>query len=68
MPPVPESSAAPASAGQAVPNDYDSFAEAYTGENEASLLNAYYCGPRSWTWPGTWPGDGSWTPAAAPAP
>ncbi len=26
----------------AVTNDYDSFAEAYSAENEASLLNAYY--------------------------
>jgi SAM-dependent methyltransferase len=25
-----------------VPIDYDSFAEAYSAENEASLLNAYY--------------------------
>ena len=23
-------------------NDYDSFAEAYSAENEASLINAYY--------------------------
>ncbi|TDE58201.1 SAM-dependent methyltransferase [Nonomuraea mesophila] len=27
---------------QATPNDYDSFAEAYSAENETSLLNAYY--------------------------
>src|SRR3984885_6369140 len=40
MPPVPGSSAEPA--GQAVATDYDSFAEAYSAENEASLLNAYY--------------------------
>lgn len=45
MPHVPESSAAPADAGQAAENDYDSFAEAYTAENEASLINGYYCRP-----------------------
>jgi SAM-dependent methyltransferase len=39
MPPVPETSARPA---DPVANDYDSFAEAYSAENEASLLNAYY--------------------------
>lgn len=43
--PVSESSVAPADAGQAVENDYDSFAEAYSAENEASLVNAYYCRP-----------------------
>ncbi|HEX3650075.1 MAG TPA: SAM-dependent methyltransferase, partial [Pseudonocardiaceae bacterium] len=26
-------------------NDYDSFAEAYTAENETSLINAYYARP-----------------------
>jgi ubiquinone/menaquinone biosynthesis C-methylase UbiE len=40
MPPVAGSSAEPA--GQAVATDYDSFAEAYSAENEVSLLNAYY--------------------------
>jgi ubiquinone/menaquinone biosynthesis C-methylase UbiE len=40
MPPVPESSAGPAD--PAVANDYDSFAEAYSAENEANLINAYY--------------------------
>src|ERR1700727_219040 len=40
MPRVPETSASPAD--PAVTNDYDSFAEAYSAENEASLLNAYY--------------------------
>jgi SAM-dependent methyltransferase len=40
MPPVPESSARPAS--QTVANDYDSFAEAYSAVNETSLANAYY--------------------------
>ena len=51
--------------GQAVANDYDSFAEAYAAANESSLLNATTRGPRSWTWPGTWPGGGSSTSAAA---
>ncbi len=45
MPAVPESSAAPADADQATENDYDSFAEAYTEENETSLVNRYYCRP-----------------------
>ena len=40
MPPVTGSPAEPA--GQAAANDYDSFAEAYSAENEASLFNAYY--------------------------
>jgi SAM-dependent methyltransferase len=40
MPPVPESSARPAD--RAVANDYDSFAEAYTAEAEANLINGYY--------------------------
>jgi SAM-dependent methyltransferase len=40
MSPVPETSAGPAD--PAVANDYDGFAEAYSAENEASLLNAYY--------------------------
>ena len=40
MPPVTGSSAEPA--GQAAANDYDSFAEAYSAENEVSLFNAYY--------------------------
>jgi SAM-dependent methyltransferase len=39
MTPVPETPARPAGL---VANDYDSFAEAYSAENEASLLNAYY--------------------------
>ena len=39
MPSAPETSARPA---DTVVNDYDSFAEAYSAENEASLLNAYY--------------------------
>src|SRR5580692_1662483 len=40
MPPIPENSAAPAD--PAVANNYDSFAEAYSAENETSLYNAYY--------------------------
>src|SRR5690242_19128040 len=40
VPPVTGSSAEPA--GQAAANDYDSFAEAYSAENEVSLFNAYY--------------------------
>jgi hypothetical protein len=38
MPPVPETSAGPADPAAA--NDYDSFAEAYTAETEANLINA----------------------------
>jgi ubiquinone/menaquinone biosynthesis C-methylase UbiE len=45
VPPVPESSAAPDAAGQALVNDYDSFAEAYSAENEASFINGYYTRP-----------------------
>jgi SAM-dependent methyltransferase len=40
MPPVPESSGGPAD--PVVANDYDSFAGAYSAENEANLINAYY--------------------------
>ncbi|HEV8554806.1 MAG TPA: class I SAM-dependent methyltransferase [Actinophytocola sp.] len=40
MNPVPEDRAGPADSARA--NDYDSFAEAYTAENETSLVNAYY--------------------------
>jgi ubiquinone/menaquinone biosynthesis C-methylase UbiE len=40
MPPVPENPATPAD--PAVANDYDSFAGAYSAENETSLINAYY--------------------------
>jgi SAM-dependent methyltransferase len=32
-------------AGQAVANDYDSFAEAYAAETESNLLNGYYTRP-----------------------
>jgi SAM-dependent methyltransferase len=45
MPAIPDSSAAPAVAGPHTANDYDSFAAAYSAENEASLLNGYYCRP-----------------------
>ncbi len=40
MTPVPDNRALPADSAPA--NDYDSFAEAYTAENETSLMNAYY--------------------------
>ena len=43
MPPVPETSAPPAD--PAVANDYDSFAEAYSAETEANLINGYYARP-----------------------
>jgi ubiquinone/menaquinone biosynthesis C-methylase UbiE len=43
MPADPESSAG--AAADAVENDYDSFAEAYTVENDTSLINAYYARP-----------------------
>jgi 2-polyprenyl-3-methyl-5-hydroxy-6-metoxy-1,4-benzoquinol methylase len=51
MPPVPESSAGPdfngEEDGRAVvrANDNDSFAEAYTAETEANLINGYYTRP-----------------------
>ncbi len=54
MPPAPESPAGPDFSVRvaeddgrpaAGANDYDSFAEAYTAENEASLINGYYCRP-----------------------
>ncbi|MEU2862064.1 class I SAM-dependent DNA methyltransferase [Streptomyces mirabilis] len=40
---VPESFAQPD--GPAQVNDYDSFAEAYSAENENNLVNAYYARP-----------------------
>jgi hypothetical protein len=40
MPPTPESRARPADPPRV--NDYDSFAGAYTAENESSVWNAYY--------------------------
>src|SRR5215472_18651377 len=40
MPPVPDISSE--FAGRTVANDYDSFAEAYSAENEVNLHNAYY--------------------------
>jgi hypothetical protein len=64
--PVPEGSAAPAEG--AVANDYDSFAEAYTAETEANLINGYYMRPAILDLAGAWPAGGSSTPAAAPAP
>ncbi|MFI5502304.1 class I SAM-dependent methyltransferase [Nocardia asteroides] len=43
MPAIPESSAG--AADVAVENDYDSFAEGYTAETEANLINGYYARP-----------------------
>jgi SAM-dependent methyltransferase len=43
MPPVPENVARPADSPRV--NDYDILAEAYTAENESSLINAYYARP-----------------------
>jgi ubiquinone/menaquinone biosynthesis C-methylase UbiE len=43
MPTNPENAAG--AADVAVENDYDSFAEAYTVENDTSLINAYYARP-----------------------
>src|SRR5271170_6551298 len=43
MPPVPENVARPANSPRV--NDYDILAEAYTAENESSLINAYYARP-----------------------
>jgi len=43
VPFVPDTSAAPAD--RAVVNDYDTFAEAYSAVNEASLINGYYTRP-----------------------
>jgi len=43
MPPGPENSAPPVD--PAVANDYDSFAEAYSAETEANLINGYYARP-----------------------
>ncbi|MFD1151578.1 class I SAM-dependent methyltransferase [Saccharothrix hoggarensis] len=43
MPAMPESSAGAVDA--LVPNDYDTFGEAYAAETENSLLNAYYTRP-----------------------
>ena len=65
MPPVPQNSAPPADPG--VANDYDSFAGAYSAENEASLINAYYERPAMLALAGDVAG-GSSTPAAALAP
>jgi SAM-dependent methyltransferase len=43
MPAIPESSVGTADA--AVENDYDSFAEGYTAETEANLINGHYARP-----------------------
>ena len=43
MPAIPESSTG--SADGAVANDYDTFAEAYSAETEANLINGYYTRP-----------------------
>ncbi|MGZ6339527.1 MAG: SAM-dependent methyltransferase, partial [Candidatus Limnocylindrales bacterium] len=43
MPPVPEGSAG--ATNRAAVNDYDSFAEAYSAETEANLVNGYYARP-----------------------
>ena len=48
-------------------NDYDSFAEVYSAENEVNLHNAYYERPATCPWPGTWPAVGSSTWGAARA-
>jgi hypothetical protein len=66
MPPVPDGSAGPA--GQAVVNDYDSFAEAYPAGNQAGLINGYYTRPAILDLAGASPDGGSLTPAAALAP
>ena len=66
MPPVPENGALPANPPRV--NDYDILAEAYTAENEASLINAYYARPAILALAGDWPADGSSTRAAAPVP
>jgi SAM-dependent methyltransferase len=43
VPPIPEGSAGPQD--RALANDYDSFAEAYSAETEANLINGYYARP-----------------------
>jgi hypothetical protein len=37
-------------AGPVGANDYDSFAEAYSADNEVNLFNAYYERPATLTW------------------
>ena len=66
MPPVPENVARPADSPRV--NDYDILAEAYTAENESSLINAYYARPAILALAGDVASGGSSTPAAAPAP
>ncbi len=46
---------------------YDSFAEAYTAENDASLMNAYYERPATLALAGDVAGRRSSTRAVAPA-
>ncbi len=41
----PDPGHSPGAAGQAVANDYDSFAEAYAAETESNLINGYYTRP-----------------------
>ena len=65
MPPVPENGALPADPPRV--NDYDILAEAYTAENETSLINAYYARPAILALAGDVAGRGSSMPAAAPA-
>jgi hypothetical protein len=59
MPAVPDSSAGRANqaesagrANQAEANVYDTFAEAYTAEAGANLINGYYCRPAILDLPG----------------
>ena len=63
MPLVPDSPDRPAD--RALANDYDSFAEAYTAEAEASLVNGYYERPAILGLAGDVAAGGSSTPAAA---
>ena len=60
---VPENSSA--AAGRVTANNYDSFAEAYSADNEANLLNAYYERPAMLALAGDVADAGSWTPAAS---
>ena len=51
-------------------NDYDSFAEAYTAETEANLINGYYMRPAIVDLAGDVTGrrilDAGWVPAPSP--
>ena len=55
------------SADPSMVNDYDSFAEAYSAENEVNLFNAYYERPATLALAGDVAGRGSSTQAAARA-